>query len=214
MENKGSKTLSILLLVVVVVLGGYIIYDKMTKSDITPIENSEEQTKNNETIITNQSIQVLYSKVGTFIIDKDGSVYYRDPMSKYVGAEIKMSNYHSIGTYGSYKVEDYITGIGDNGELSYDFNGYKLNLENINSAYEIQIGNGGSSEIIYLLSKDGKVNELQFDSNGQKIDIKLSKDTCTKPNIVSVLQSSGFDAAEIVFVDKNGNKYTNSELSK
>ena len=58
------------------------------------------------------------------------------------------------------------------------------------------------SEIIYLLSKDGKVNELQFDSNGQKIDIKLSKDTCTKPNIVSVLQSEGFGASGVVFVDK------------
>lgn len=205
--QKKNKII-IYFLVGMICFMGFILYSRLTRDELKPETKVEEKKE------VQQVTQVLQTNVGTFIIDKDGSVYYRDPMSKYVGAEIKMSNYHSIGTYGSYKVEDYITGIGDNGELSYDFNGYKLNLENINSAYEIQIGNGGSSEIIYLLSKDGKVNELQFDSNGQKIDIKLSKDTCTKPNIVSVLQSSGFDAAEIVFVDKNGNKYTNSELSK
>lgn len=203
-QNKNK--IIIYLLVGVICALGFILYNRLTKEEVKPETKVEEKNK------VQQVTQVLQTNVGTFIIDKDGSVYYHITVDKYVGAKVELND-SSIGTYGNYEVSDYITGLdsdSDTNEVIEDhkFDGYKLNLENINSAYEIQIGNGGSSEVIYFLSNDGIVNELKFDSNGKTVDIKLSKDTSSYPNIVSVLQSSGFDAFEIILVDKDGNKYT------
>ena len=203
MQNKNK--IIIYFLVGVICAMGFILYSRLTRDESKPETKVEEKKE------IKQVTQVLQTKVGTFIIDKDGSVYYRITVDKYVGAKVELND-SSIGTYGNYEVSDYVTGLDsdrDTNEVIEDhkFDGYKLNLENINSAYEIQIGNGGSSEVIYFLSKDGKVNELKFDSDGKEVSIKLSKDTSTYPNIVSVLQSSGFDAFEIILVDKDGNKY-------
>ena len=185
---------------------GFILYSRLTRDESKPETKVEEKKE------IKQVTQVLQTNVGTFIIDKDGSVYYRITVDKYVGAKVELND-SSIGTYGNYEVSDYVTGLDsdrDTNEVieNHKFDGYRLNLENINSVYEIEIGNGGSSEVIYFLSKDGKVNELKFDSDGKELSIKLSKDTSSYPNIVSVLQSSGFGAFEIILVDKNGNKYT------
>lgn len=179
----------------VIVLREYIVFDKFIVDDENNnIEIEDKNSAKDNIQITqndNQSIQVLYSNVGIFIIDKDGFVYYRKSIDKYVGAEIKMEKYTSIGAYWSFEgkrlYDWYWLWWKYKQNNSHKFDGYKLNLENINSAYEIEIGNGCSSEIIYFLSKDGKVNELQFDSNGQELNVQLSKDTCTKSNIFSVL---------------------------
>ena len=185
MQNKNK--IIIYFLVGVICAMGFILYSRLTRDESKPETKVEEKKE------IKQVTQVLQTNVGTFIIDKDGSVYYRITVDKYVGAKVELND-SSIGTYGNYEVSDYITGLdsdSDTNEVIEDhkFDGYKLNLENINSAYEIQIGNGGSSEVIYFLSNDGKVNELKFDSNGKTVDIKLSKDTSSYPNIVSVLQS-------------------------
>ena len=203
MQNKNK--IIIYFLVGVICAMGFILYSRLTRDESKPETKVEEKKE------IKQVTQVLQTNVGTFIIDKDGSVYYRITVDKYVGAKVELND-SSIGTYGNYEVSDYVTGLDsdrDTNEVIEDhkFDGYKLNLENINSAYEIQIGNGGSSEVIYFLSKDGKVNELKFDSDGKELSIKLSKDTSTYSNIVSVLQSSGFGAFEIILVDKDGNKY-------
>lgn len=219
-SNGGLKCLVVVLFLCVLGLGGYIIYDKAIAKDEAPkVENNcqnvanSSQTKTEDTNTpSNQALQVLSTKVGTFIIAKDGSVYYRKIVDKYEGAEIKVDSFSSIATQGKYKVEDYITNMEDDKKIGSEFEGYKLNIANINSAYEVATGNSGASEIIYFVTKDGKVNELSFSANTDKVDVKLSKDTCLKPNIVSVLSSRGFDGAETIFVDTYGNKYTNTEL--
>ncbi len=224
-SNKGLIVLVIILLIGVIGLGGYIVYDKVINKDNTPKTEKKEEIKNEETSEveetveeTKQATQILNTDVGVFIVDKDGSVYYQKTADKFVGAEIKIDD-NTIGTYGTYEVEDYITGLGYDESAKkptedHKFEGYKLDLENISSAYEIYTGNGGASDIIFFLSKDGKVNHLHFLSTGKKVDVALKKDTCNYPNIVSVLQSSGFDAFEFVLVDKDGNKYTGTELAE
>lgn len=87
----------------VIVLREYIVFDKFIVDDENNnIEIEDKNSAKDNIQITqndNQSIQVLYSNVGIFIIDKDGFVYYRKSIDKYVGAEIKMEKYTSIGAY-------------------------------------------------------------------------------------------------------------------
>ena len=210
-KSYGSLVITLLLVAVCLVLGWYA-GGKFADKEDDIISNNKSNTSKKTNVSKNQTIQVIHTQVGTFIIDKNGLVYYRNA-DKFVGAEIKMDNYTSIATYGNYEVSDYVTGLDydENAKTTienHNFNGYKLALENINSAYEIKIGNGESSEIIYFISKDGKVNELSVDSDGTNISINLKKDTSSYPNIVSVLQSSDFGAQRVILVDKDGNKYT------
>lgn len=214
MEKKGNNSLIIVLALLLIGVGGYILYNKNISKNTT--NNEENNTKTTEVETkkeTQQATQIINTKVGTFIINKDGSVYYRKTVDKYAGAEIVIDDNNSIGTHGNFELEDYVTGLNPDAESQesreiHTFEGYKLDLQNINSAYEIMVGNGGSSEIIYFLSKDGKVNELSFHSNGTSISINLKKDTSSYTDIVSVLQSSDFDAQKVILVDKYGNKYT------
>lgn len=222
-SNKGLIGLVIILLIGVIGLGGYIVYDKVINKDNEPKTEKKEEIKNEKTSDveetvkeTKQATQILNTDVGTFIVDKDGSVYYAKSVDNYQGVEIKTDD-NTIGTYGTYEVSDYVTGLGYDESTKkttedHKFEGYKLDLENISSAYDINVGQGG--KILYFLSKEGKVNELRFIPNGENSKIELKKDTCTKSNIVSVLQSSGFDAFEFVLVDKDGNRYTGTELAE
>lgn len=211
-SSNGLLILIIILLVGLIGLGGYIVYDKVITKDDAQKENQNVlQDDTGDIQSNNQTIQVLDSKIGRFIVDKDGSVYCDNPVDEYEGATVDFNNV-SFAKSGTYEVEDYVTGL-DYDESTkktielHNFVGYKLNLDNINSAYEVETGNGGVSEIIFFISKDGKVNELRFSSNGNKLDITLEKNTSNHPNIVSVLRSLGFDAATYVLVDKDGNKY-------
>lgn len=199
--NNNLKYMIIGLLIGLIFLGGYLVFDKKDNKDITNNQNNEQKVTSN-----NQVTQILSSKIGRFIIDKEGFVYYHKTVDKYVGAIVDFNNV-SFAKFSTYKVSGYKIAIDDDQELGSEFKGYKLDLENINSAYEIETGNGGTSEVIFFLSKDGKVNELRFSSNGSKLDITLEKNTSNHPNIVSVLKSSGFGAQTYILVDKDGNKY-------
>ena len=226
MKNKILKIVLVILLMIACGFGGWFlgakvfdVEDKALNKKDNVKEKVEKKTEVEETTQdTKQATQILNTDVGTFIVDKNGSVYY-EKADKFNSYEIKIDSNTNIGTYGTYEVEDYIAGLGYD-ETSkkttedHKFEGYKLDLENINSVYEIYLGNGGANDQIHLLSNDGKVNVLSFVANGEQLDITLSKDTCTKPNIVSVLQSSGFGAFEVIFVDKDGNKYTGTELAE
>ncbi len=213
MEKKGNNSLIIIALLLIFIGVGFYLYNNNIAKDKTNKEENNSKTEEVETKKETQQVtQIINTNVGTFIISKDGSVYFRKTVDKYAGVEIVIDDNTSIGTHGNFELEDYITGLDYDEELKqskeiHSFEGYKLDLQNINAAYEIMVGNG-TSEIIYFLSKDGKVNELSVDSDGTNISINLKKDTSSYPNIVSVLQSSDFGAQRVILVDKDGNKYT------
>lgn len=228
MKNKGLKIVLVIILMIFCGFGGWFLgakvfdkEDKVVNKDKEEITDKKEIEIEEQTQVAKQAVQAINTDVGTFIVDKDGSVYYRKG-NKYANGNININfkDDSVLGAKGTYEVEDYITDL-DYDEVNkqhiekHNFDGYKLDLENILSIYEIHVGNGVSNTI-YFLSKDGKVNSLHFAvvSEDTPIEVTLKKDICKYPNIVSIVQSSGFDALEVIFVDKDGNKYTGTELAK
>lgn len=164
------------------------------------------ETNNNKVL---KKGHTLNSSLGNFIIDKDGSVYYGNyDTINYMGEEIKLTaNELSIlGEKKEYKNYTYQTDSQCDLEKGCTLEAYKLNLTNIQSAYEIVYGNGTLTGGIIFLTYDGKVNSLYYDlSNNQKFTLK--QDISKYPNIVSVVENVDFGGHNAKLIDKNGNMY-------
>lgn len=216
-QNSGLKTFVVILLIVCLGLGGFIFYDKVINKD----NNCPEETKNvtnkdnSNVVVTSQTktTQILISKPGKIIVDKNGDAYlvFDENYTHY--NKIKNANgLDKLGKYGEYEVDDYVTGL-DYDENSkktikeHKFNGYKLNISNIISVYEVEIGQDPTSYPTYLfIEEDGTVDMLAFEI-GSSAKAILEKNVSEHANIVSVNQSATFDSAIARLVDKDGNTY-------
>lgn len=225
-SNKGLVFLVVILLFTSLGLGGYIAYDKMIKKDASPkIETNNEEvveTKDTENekeeqvqdVEKTRTAQILHGtpvlngiKGGTIIVTKEGFVYF-EPSETQKEAE----GIEKIGTYGEYELEDYITGLGwdeVNQKLTeeHKFNGYKLNLDNVVSAYDVDEGNGNAYQNYLFTQEDGTVDLLAFGYVNGITKAVFEKNVSEHSNIVSVTQSAGFGADIIRFIDRDGNSY-------
>lgn len=222
METKNSKGLIFLVVVLLIAtlgLGGYIVCDKMIKKDTsTEIETNnekvegtqnmaEEKEEQVQNVEKTRTTQVLHGvKGGDFIVSKDGNVYFIPSDKQKNAAEISQ-----IGTYGEYEVDDYITGLGwdetsQKTTEDHKFNGYKLNLENVVSVYNVDIGQTGDYQTFLFVEEDGTVDMLAFQLYAETKTV-FEKNVSEHPNIVSVTQSAGFGAYIAQFIDKDGNSY-------
>ena len=210
----------------VVGLSSYLIYDKVFGDDNTKnnesdvIENnnmthdnlSNVELDDNELVIEGIFGQNLYTGVGNFVVDRTGLVYYI-PEKSWIrfGSEYKLNfsneDKEKLGEYGIYQVEiDMYPSIDDNVKDSIE--AFKLNLSNIKSVYEIEIGNGGSAISIMFLSNDGKVSELNFvGETPNKVSLKFKKNIDGYNNIVSIIQDGSYDGSGPIFIDKDGKEY-------
>lgn len=229
-SNKGLVFLVVILLFTSLGLGGYIVYDKVLNKDNNPKvdettskeenieenDNSEEEqedvtTKTRTTQILRVTSALRGAKGGTIVVTKEGTVYFIPSEN-----QKELEGIEKIGTYGEYELEDYITGLGWD-EVNqktiedHKFNGYKLNLENVVSAYDIEIGNSGEYQNYFFVKEDGTVDMLKFElASVGKITTVFEKNVTEHPNIVSVTQSGGFGAFDAQFIDKDGNSYNYS----
>jgi len=182
-------------------------------------ENSDNKNiaeNNNENKVTKKG-HTIDTSVGKFIVDKDGSVYYIKEQEKGVAgtvAELTDKDLSVLGTKKQYKNYTYHNSpecIIDEGCM---IEACKLDLTNINSSYEVYLGNSVVGPTIIFLSYDGKVHELSFNLFVQNDKIKLKKDVSQYPNIVSVVPDMDFNGNGAMLIDKEGNKYKYFDASK
>lgn len=177
---------------------------------------------NNNTNEVNNNNQIekkghtLNSSIGTFIVDKDGSVYYENyDEITYMGMPYKLTakDLYVLGTKKEHKNYTYQSEPLCNLEKGCTVEAYKLNLTNVSSAYEVTFGNGGASGAIIFLTYDGKVHELSFRFYSEN-KIELTTDVSKYPNIVSVVKNMQFGGHGAMLIDANGNKYDYTESTK
>ena len=115
-----------------------------------------------------------------------------------------------LGEKGKYTIDDY--NIDPSTSKGQPFDGYKLNLSNISSVYDVYFGNGGIGYYIMFLDMDGNVSILAMEASGgasEKVvlDVKLEKSINEYKNIVSVVENLEFGGSSVLLIDKDGNKY-------
>lgn len=106
----------------------------------------------------------------------------------------------SCGVKGSY------TNVLPNTTETNNFEGYKLNVTNIISAYTFYFGNNTNSYSLLMLDKEGNITELVITSETNGIKTKMEKNTQFS-NIITVVDKMYTGAHGAIVVDKNGNEY-------
>ncbi len=160
-------------------------------------------------------IQLLYSRIYSgvdVIIDKKGNAYlkiidYKDdyPIKKAKKQELKSQ-------YKEYIIEGYHEDVSgcNNKEKKNIFEGIKIPVENVVSAYEIDNGQEEGGNAILFIKKDGTVsgfNIYNFITNGY---IKVFDNIDDLKDIVSIVQSASCyyvcgSASHITYaIDKQG----------
>ena len=203
-NNKKSKALTIILVLIIIGLSGYLVYDKfITTDETTTTKETKEETKKttaNETKFKSENkIEDLYKS-------------YLDNLKKDITTKYNDNNYNVInGKY--YNDTLYTFSITKDLDLvftSYDskFNQYKVS-DNVLNMFIVETGNGGF-KTLYFIKSDGSLNSLAIDSIADtgKIDVKKEN----KEYIVNVT-TGGFDLNESgaygpIFIDVKGNVFT------
>lgn len=117
---------------------------------------------------------------------------------------MNFTNETVLGTKETYKLNELIDMSGE----IIEFEGYKLDLENIQGAYSAYFGNGGLSQSILFISAEGKISELTIKAlNENAAEIKFTKNIEKYKNIVSVVNTVGDSANYAILIDNEGNKY-------
>lgn len=221
MENniQNKSNLSSVLLGVFLVLsllfGGFIVYDKLLKkSDEQECPKTECQCEKCENKITECNCPTCSSSNTSFyqnmvknrkamtenrldgiyiVVDKNGNVYY---------SASKVTN--AAGTKGTYKLNGYEADpSGDN-----SFTGYKLPVSNVIALYLFPRGQASTKDYIFIKS-DGTVARLSY-SQGDNGSINIEKFEATVSgykNIVGVVPTGDFDGNGYKLFDINGNVY-------
>ncbi len=210
-EKNNNTWLIILLLIVLVVMAGYIVYDKtLIKEETAKVDdtNTQEQVEETKTTLKNDIGQVLNSVYGTFIVDKDGSVYFK-PTEKVMshGLEAPFKKDTSLGIAKTYQIEIYEP---TPEKPTSTFECYKLNLTNIVSGYEVYLGNGGI-KYVFFIDRIGDVYKVNFTIENSEFDYSNIEKLTEYKNIVSIVETSTFGgysgAYSAVLIDKNNKQY-------
>lgn len=229
MEKKKGNGLVIFLVLVILVMGGFITYDKVLKDKYfsnnneknkTAKENTKTTTEEESNVQSSNSISnadELYQKYLNNLKENVDKTYNNMPATE---DEYEFSKNHDEYNYGgisSQVIEDSIEGT----KSTIDLSDGKLSIEimsdgenktfnvdnNVLQFFVTEIGNGGF-HCVYYIKENGKIYESQVEallSRSEKpIEIKNLK------NIVGII-SSGFGFLsgwqEAIFIDIEGNLF-------
>lgn len=206
---KEGKNNTILLIIIIIMLAiiiflGYKLYNENNKTINNDTNRSLNINNNlNETTnVENSSISyTTFNNLGDIILDSDGTVYI------YPKDDISYDKLDA--SYGKYTLKNTsLCFSGTNGAgIPCTFNGYKLNVNNINYMYDIEYGNGGYS-MLALVSNDTIYGISYFSINLETNNI-IEKTYKANIKIKTILQQKDFDGSDAVIVT-NDNKIYNS----
>lgn len=208
-KNTGLVVIIVILLLAVIGLGGYIVYDKVLKDLSNGTVNNDNKTSDNlkdnnqdGKTTKNNNYQLFASNL-------------KNEFSKFSSHNRPYLNVQSMMENG-----DYVVYLTENQELYIKY--YKEELKNKFGDYKITdkvigynvvpTGNGGG-KMLYFINEDGTVGsaDIEFISSS---NIAVKKDLGYK-NIVSIVGGifglGGGGAYDVIFVDINGRIHSPSE---
>ena len=191
-KSNGSKACIAILVILVLVLGGYIIYDKLLNRIIKPVEDTPKPTVSavHKYDLSNRTTaQAVRGEYLETLVDTTGNVYlYTIGNAEGEGIETLKNQYQKYSPKG-------YESIGDS-----EFKAVKLNLSNVLSAYYVHVGNGGFTYFVFV-TEGGNVAFLNYDkvvSEG-KAEAKLIANI---KNVVSIVDNT--NTMSPYAVDANG----------
>ena len=209
-----KKNIVIIILTILVLgLGGYLIYDKVITREETPVKDEQQNTEsdkvieqNDKNIETNENKFSL--KKGTFTQRVEGAedfVVIVDNGQAYLtyDGDDMTNNIRAITSkFTSYKINNYIIDLSN---PDAGVNCYKLEqLNNVVAVYDLYQGNNGVTYFTFILD-NGKValikeEELLHDG---KINVQILEGL---ENIVTFVQARTVGAYNSYAIDINGNQ--------
>lgn len=204
-KNTGLVVIIVILLLAVIGLGGYIVYDKVLKNSSNETENNDNKpsdnlkdTDQNGQTTKNNNYQLFASNL-------------KNEFSKY--DEKNRPYLNVISTIGNGNFIIYLT---ENRELYIKYYNKDKNAEhkiadNVLSFNAVTVGKGGG-KMLYFINEDGTVGSADIEFGLEK-EITVKKDLGYK-NIVSIVGGIFGDEEnvinDVVFIDIDGNIYSDS----
>jgi hypothetical protein len=208
-NKKHSNWLAVILILLVIGLGGYIVYDKVVKPYCTANTKvtSSSKTTTNKTVSTPQkeySADELYAK---YLKNLKTNLSNIDT-NKDANVAISSNSYIFDGYY-SFKIDkdgNLLMTIDDKNYNS-KYNNYVLS-KNVLQMFLVNFGNGGY-KTLYFIKEDGTLNKLCVEciADGQ---FSITQDS--HKNIVNIV-SANIDISKggswtPIFIDIEGNTFT------
>lgn len=210
MEHKNTVLIIsvVILSLLVVGLGGFIVYDKVLTDN--PIENNDNNNKvvNNQDKETNPSnsyelfAKNLKSQFSKYDINYQNNSYVQNNL--HVESEVVPEGYEVYLTDNQTLFVKYF-----NKDLNAKYGEYKI-ADNVLSFNVVAVGQGGGN-MLYFINEDGTVGSADTEYGiGTSNQITIKKDIGYK-NIISVISGSyrdeysGTGVNGPIFIDINGN---------
>jgi len=147
--------------------------------------------------------QVLKTVAGELVLDLNDNLYYMPSLDSYYWSSDKLNVLSTKDfVFGTYEAAGYKT-LG----ASPYFEGYKINISDVQSMYKIVFGNGAPNVSIILVHKDGRISEITFTEsyNTDTVEVKLTKHISGYSDIVNVVPFNGFGGNYAKLLNKSGN---------
>lgn len=187
-NNGGLVALVIILFLLVLGLGGYIVYDKLLSNNSKSNTESNNTTNNTASYsyaltkrTTDQAVRQGYIEI---LVDTDGNAYlYTIGNLDYENdAQIKTNIKKLEGQFEMYSPKGY------NSYGSTELKAYKLNMTNVLTTYYVHMGNGGFSYFVFV-KENGKLSYLSYDKLINNGEIEL-KDANNIENVAAVVENT------------------------
>lgn len=223
--GKKVKILICFLVIIIICLSGYIIYDKSLnkslKKEINGCDKNINEKKTQHEFSNNdfnnsnkEQIQALSFDTGFAIVSKDGDVYINYYDADSYGHDLN-SLYPSLqaikNTYQKYSIDGYHDEPCEGENNIYE--GIKLPVSNIISVYDLISGQSSDGHYLYFLKEDGTISrfavEKSLENYNGTFEVEDNVDNLT--NIVSIVQSNTVsgcsEAHEVMAIEKNGTQH-------
>lgn len=192
--NFKFKWYTLILVLLILCLTGYILYDKLVNSNNNISINYNYTTKNRK------NVQTLHDDYVEILVDLNGDVYLSviGNIDNIEDKQIKNSLFYLKNSLSNYTPKGYTDYTGQ----SSIYNSKKLNISNVLTSYHVLMGNGADDYFIFI-KENGTLSYLKINLEAGTIPIfnieKLN-------NIVTIVENDYTKSPYAV--DLEGNEYS------
>lgn len=192
--NFKFKWYTLILILLILCLTGYILYDKLVNSNNNISINYNYTTKNRK------NVQILQGDYVEILVDLNGDVYLSviGNIDNIEDKQIKNSLFYLKNSLSNYTPKGYTDYTGQ----SSIYNSKKLNISNVLTSYHVLMGNGADDYFIFI-KENGTLSYLKINLEAGTIPIfnieKLN-------NIVTIVENDYTKSPYAV--DLEGNEYS------
>ena len=192
--NFKFKWYTLILILLILCLTGYILYDKLVNSNNNISINYNYTTKNRK------NVQILQDDYVEILVDLNGDVYLSviGNIDNIEDKQIKNSLFYLKNSLSNYTPKGYTDYTGQ----SSIYNSRKLNISNVLTSYHVLMGNGADDYFIFI-KENGTLSYLKINHEAGTIPIF---DIEELNNIVTIVENDYTKSPYAV--DLEGNEYS------